>query len=199
MSGLSVIVDGATNTTAKVDDQRRLSVRAVTISHGLNASICGDQYIVTPPFINLTSDNESALLQVRNNESESISWAMTKIELTIGTSVNGSGEYKINFFANDNDGTIVTAGTALNPIPLNLGSIKPLSAVATYGAEGLAFSAPPFTEHLVTEFPSALTIVLDAVVMPPGTSAGVSIVPPTGNTDMTVDVEFTIIRLPEDA
>ena len=199
MTGLSVIVDGATNFTAKVDEQRRLWTRSTTISHALNASICGDQYIVPPPIINLTSDSESALLYIRNIETENISWALVQILLTLGTSTGGSGEYKINFYANDNLGTIVTAGADLTPIPLNLGSTKPLSATAKTGAEGLSFSGAPFTERLITEFPAMIQIPLDAVVMPPGTSGGVAIVPPIGNTSMDVDVEFTVIRLAEDS
>ena len=198
MTGLSVLVDGATNFTAKVDLQRRLWTRAVTISNGLNASICGDQYIVTPPIINLTSDNESGVLYIRNNEKENISWALVQILLTMGDSTGGSGEYRVNFYANENTGTIVTAGADLIPLPLNFGSTKPLDAIAKTGAEGLVFSGSPFTDRLITGFPISIEIPLDAVVLPPGTSGGIAIIPPTGNTSMDIDVEFTIIRLSED-
>ena len=196
MSGQTVIVDGATNETAKVDGQRRVWTRATTVTTGLNAGINEDQYAINPSAVTLTTDTESVLVYIRNDETENVDWALSQITV-VGAESNGSGDWLAAMYANVNTGTLIDSGGDGVAIPFNLGSNKPLSATIKTGIEGSALNGTPPLDRLVPTAPASFIIPLDAIVMPPGTSAAISVTPPTGNTSMKVQIELIIIRLPE--
>ncbi len=197
MSGNTVITDGAKSFTAKVDEMRRLWTRAVTISTGLNAAINDDEYNVTIETLELTTDGESVLLYLRNDEIEDVDWAVTQITVT-GAASDGSDDWLAALYTNVNTGTIIDTGTDININPFKLGSTKPLLATALRGFEGAVLDGTTVVDRLVPLAPAAFTIPLDALVLPPGTSMGLSVTPPTGNTSMKVQIGVVVIRLTEE-
>ena len=107
-------------------------------------------------------------------------------------------DWSANLYVNDNTGTIVTGGADVEPLQLNLGSNKPLGATVKGGGQGHTFGGPAAESKLTSGTPNELTVRVDSIVVPPGSSLGVSVIPPTGNTSVNVDIEVSIIRLTED-
>lgn len=198
MSGNTVIVDAATNLAAKVDEQQRLRVRADTISFGTAAAIDGRQYNVAAPFVVCTSTNDTAILYAKNTDSQGRSWAISEINIRVNESTSGNGDWLVKYHINDDEGTIVTGGADFFATPYNLGQTTPLDAVLKGGDEGLAFSKPHVVQRLVTTTPADVTVPLDSLIIPAGTSVGLSVAPPTGNTSMTIDANFTVVILEGD-
>lgn len=197
MTGDTVIVDGATNETAQVDGQRRLRTRATTVSNALNASINSDQYNIDTEVLTLTDATDSALLWVRNRENEKINWSVPLLVITLGSS-DGTGDLLLKFYKNDGSSDIELTGTDPRIFSFNLGSVKPLVVDAKQGGTGKSFSVSEFTDVLIDSAPTGVAIPLDSIIIEPGSSLGVSIVPPSGNTSMKVQASFSIIRLKED-
>lgn len=200
MSGQSVIVDGATNETAEVTSKRRLMTQSVTFTSDLESSIEGNHFNIGPAtFPVLTSDTESALVYLKNDEPEQVPWAMTFLTIVTGASTDGVGDWSLRFLINPVAGTIITAGTDSSIVQMNAGIVRGLSATAKTGAEGLTID-PTISEviRLVPSTPTGLTIPLDAVIIPPGGSIGISATPPAGNTSLKLDFGISIIRLTDD-
>lgn len=197
MSGQSLIVDGRTSESARVNNDGQLSTFAQIITNSLAASIKGDRYnIGADGFVTLTDDVETPLVYIRNNEPETTGWAITLISLTTGAS-DGTGEWNVSFYPNPTSGTIITGGTDALIVSQNLASQTPLEATAKIGATGQTLVGNVKVDRLVPVAPASLSIPLDAIVMPPGTSFAMTATPPSGNTSMTMDVGVSMLRLEE--
>ena len=192
MSGSQiVIVDGALNYTAKVDDQRRLKTFSTVRTSSTEAAINENQFSVSAPIFEITGDTEIALMYVENTDTTL--WEATVVEVLASQS-NSTESWRVGFHANDKDSTIRTAGTPFTPFNLNVGSAKLLASNTRAGGDGFPMLTTPSTQRLVPAGASLSIIPLDSAIIPPGASIIVSMVPPAGNTSMFVDVAFTIVR-----
>lgn len=195
MSGQSLIIDGETSRSARVNNDGQLSTFAQVVSNSLAASIKGDRYNVgMDGFVTVTDDNETPLLYIQNNEHETTGWAITLLSLTSAVS-DGTGDWFVSFYTNPTSGTIITGGTDALIISQNLGSQKPLETTAKIGGTGDTLVGNTKVDRLIPMAPASVSIPLDAVVMPPGTSFAMTITPPTGNTSMKVDAGVSLLRL----
>lgn len=196
MSGVSLLIDGYSSRATEVNNRGQLSTISETVSSGLAAAIRKNRYnISTPTHPVLTDDEETPILYVKNIEPEDPGWALTAISIVVGVSAGGSGDWSIVFYSNPNEGTIISSGADAVIQSQNLGSLKPLGIVAKAGETGLTLDGSNKVLSLVPIAPAGINQQIDAIVMPPGTSFGVSIIPPTGNTSIKVDVISSIIRL----
>jgi hypothetical protein len=195
MSGTTLIVDGLSSESARVNKDGQLSTFAQVISNSLAASIKGDRYnIGADGFVTLTDDNETPLIYIQNNEPETLGWALTLLSLTTAAS-DVAGDWFVSFYVNPISGTIITGGDDALIISQNLGSQKPLEATAKIGSTGDTLVGNIKVDRLVPMTPAVVNIPLDAIVMPPGTSFAMTVTPPVGNTSMKVDIGVAVLRL----
>ena len=81
--------------------------------------------------------------------------------------------------------TALSSSTATTPLNQNFGSSKTLDVTAVYGAQGSTFTGGSVVAQL--SFPIGQFNELDAkLVLPKGSTFGIGITPPTGNTSMAV-------------
>jgi len=193
--GITVVVDGITSQAARVNEDGQLSTFSQVVSNSLAASIKGDRYNISPDgFITLTDDVETPVIYVQNNEPETIGWALTQL-LIVSTLSDGAGEWFVSFYTNPTSGTIITGGTDALVISQNLGSQKPLEVTAKTGSTGDTLAGNVKLDRLIPMTPASITIPLDAIVIPPGTSFGMTVTAPVGNTFVKIDVGVSLLRL----
>lgn len=193
--GITVLVDGITSQAARVNDDGQLSTFAQVISNSLAASIKGDRYNIGPNgFITLTDDVETPIIYVQNNEPETIGWALTQL-LIVSTLSDGAGDWFVSFYTNPTSGTIITGGADALVTSQNLGSQKPLEVTAKIGSTGDTLVGTVKIDRLIPMTPASITIPLDAIVIPPGTSFGMTVTAPVGNTSVKIDVGVSLLRL----
>jgi len=190
------IKDGATGNVAKVGTTLRLHTAATTETAATQAAINGDQFSISSQVINLTSTSQSALFFLQNDEAEDIDWAVTSITVTSAASTGGSGKWLVNFSANSSAGTLLSAGTNINPQNLRVGSAKPLAATAKEGVEGSTLTGGNTQVPIMIPIsPGALAGEPDVVVIPQGTSIGIFVTPQTGNTSVDITVSVGLYRI----
>lgn len=192
MTGPSIIIDGLTSDSARVDKQNRLSTLAVTKRQIVSSSLDGDAFFISTGLINLTSDSESWLLSVRNNES--MDWIVESLFASYGAS-DGTGDIQNRFASGASTGTLFSAGLDIPASNLNLGSAKELDATVKVGAE--ASTVTDGLQSLPVLIPEGTRSVLfpaGPLVIAPGTSLSAAFTPPTGNTDMNVLIQMNVYR-----
>lgn len=193
MSGPATIVDGRTGKTAEVDERNRLSTLAVSKTAAIDASLNGDTFFITTGSVNLTSDGESWLLYLKNEDI--VPWVVASLAAVYGESTGGSGDAQNQFNVGASEGTLISAGVDLPAINLNIGSPKQLAATVRGGGEGSALdngiNTPPTlvpAGMIIREFQAA------PVVIPPGSAFAAAYKPPVGNTSQNTTVQIVIFR-----
>jgi hypothetical protein len=178
--------DGA---MAHVDSSNRLSTCAQTITlREVSAALGNAAYFFATGLVTLTSGNESALLYIRNTDSNRY-LIMQNINMSIGVSTGAPGASVIvRLYLNPTGGTLLTGGTAVNAGNANLGSTVPAQATVQVGAEGstVTSAGSPVNIILRDNVFEQITVV---AAMPVGTAAAVSVDPAAGNTSMQVAIQ----------
>ncbi len=186
---MTIIKDGTgTGKTAKVNTDNKLETVTIATDIQQDASINRKLFRISTPVFTLTSDNNSVLLYVKNDDPNN-NLIVPNIVIAVGNSTGNTGDLVTSIGrANVTGGTIVTDQTAASLIPLNL-SVTTAPAITAYsGGEGktntYALDVPSyagFPQESVTFNPFFITVA-------PGNNFTISITPPTGNTSMTAQV-----------
>ena len=192
MSGPATIQDGQTGRTAKVDSRNRLTTASVSKTAAIDASLNGDTFFITTGSVNLTTDTESWLLYVKNDDD--VAWVVSSLAAVYGAT-DGSGDALNQFNVGATEGTLIDSGIDLPAINLNIGSPKQLPITAKRGAQGSTVtngvSTPPTLVPegmIIREFQAA------PVVIPPGSAFAAAYTPPAGNTGQNVTVQIVVFR-----
>ena len=172
---------------AKVGDRHRLHTHALTTSTSSVASMRGDAFNVSSELVTLTSDSDSALLYVENNEDHSIS--VTTLFVNLGTSTDGSGKSLVSFHLNPNAGTIISDATPAQVLNRNVTNSETLDAATYKGAEGKTISGGDIVQLPLNGGP-----IVSEYVLPKGAKFALSVTPPTGNTSMVAQIGFLVIK-----
>ncbi len=180
---MATITDGKTGRTVEVNANNRLMIVAEDIEMLYAQGARGSAFTFATGMLALTSSNESCVLYVKNTDPTQI-LIIDKLQYNIGRSVSGSGDVQIRSFKNPSGGTLLTSAVQALGGNRNFGSLVSPQAIVGVGGEGYTLtpsstlqSALPYPTEFVTQF-------LVGLSLPVGTSIGVSIVPPSGNTNM---------------
>lgn len=193
MSGDSTIVDGRTGNTAKVDGNNRLNTAAVSKPAVVDASLNGETFFVTTGTVNLTSDNLSWLLFLKNEDV--VPWVVQSLAAYFGATTGGSGDKFNQFNVGATEGTLISAGADLPAINLNIGSPKQLAGTFKLGGEGSTITDGINTpQTLEPEGLVAREFEAGPVVIPPGASFAAGYQPPAGNTDQNTSIQIVVFR-----
>lgn len=189
-----ILKSGSSGNTAEVDSKNRVQAFSTSQTESTARAIEGDSYNINTGTITLTSANASSLLYLKNTDT--VDWIVARVFYNAETSTGGSGGWLAEVDANPTGGTLLTGGTAFEPVNFNFGSAKTLTSTCLKGAEG--DTATGGTQGAIsTIVPSSGTRVLipfDSVILKPGSSLSITITPPTGNTSMDIQVGVNLHR-----
>jgi hypothetical protein len=190
----SEIIDGTGGGyRAKVNSQNRLFTDSVQRSDSSNASLNGDSYNINTGIVNLTSANKSAVLYVKNNETNDL--FLENIFYILGNSTGGSGDVLITILRNPTTGTIISSPTDVEMagINRNFGSAKTLTADMYVGAEGNTFTdGTKVIETVLSGAGQRIPLSAGTIVIPKSSSIGFDITPPASNSSMDVEIALAV-------
>jgi len=176
--------------TAKVDRENKLEVTSVSTPVEEAESLKGFSYNINTGIITLTNATKTPVLYIKNNEDYDL--IIGTLIYQTGASTGGSGNILVDIVRNPTAGTIVSNATAVEMnINRNFGSSRNLAVNAYKGATGntMTDGAKAFESILATAT-QRIAVSTGAIIMPKGSSIGINITPPTGNT--TMQVEFAL-------
>lgn len=179
--------------SAKVNEFGQVSTRSVSSSLENFGATQGYTFNVNTGSINLTSANASALLYLKNNGEDDL--YISSIGYLLGNSTGGAGDLLVEVIRNPTAGTIVTNAVDAPIISnKNFGSSRPLNADVYKGAEGNTFTGGSVAyQSLLNSSAKQYTIATGSVIIPRGSSIGVTVTPQAGNTSMDAQVFLAIL------
>ena len=187
---MSVIEDGLSGKTVRVDDFNRLRTFSTVESDATAASLSGGTYFIAHPIATLTTDSATDLIYVENTDS--VPWVLNSVSLSVGASTGGVGSARTLFKANATGGTLITNGADVPAVNMNLGSPKPLEGVFKFNDTGLLqVESPAVIPGLGVGGERSTEFVGGPIVIAPGTNFTMGYTPPAGNTFL--EIEYSII------
>ena len=188
-----IISDGAgTNYEMKVGLDHRAHVDAVTFGKSEIEVERGNGYNVNTGAITLTDATPTSVLYVKTNEDKPV--IITALFYMTGVSTGGSGDQIITVYKNPTAGSIITnaVDAEMPAVNRNFGSSKTFDGNVYKGAtaDNDFTDGDKVIESLLNASSKRTVLAVGDIVMPKGSSLGISITPPAGNTSM--QVEFAI-------
>ncbi len=174
--------------SAKVDDNHRLYTKS-NVTGAMATAIANEKgFAIVSADIELTSDSESAILYICNGEASKL--VVDKVIIGVGPS-DGTGLPKSVSYSNPTGGTIITDKSEAIVINLETGSSVSLSGDYYVGGDGKTFTDIGLPTTMFVDAPG-YDVTLPATTLPTGSCAGLSIIPPAGNTSMLVTVTLYV-------
>lgn len=184
---MPVIEDGAGGSfKAKVNKDNRLFTKAIVDDSQHDHNHDGDAYNLNIGVVNLGTDNDTPVLYVKNNETREL--IITAVAVGIDFSVNGSATKmsQITIIRNPTGGTTISnKNNGLINSNRNYASPNTLTVDFYKGADGETMTGGQDHIFIFHNDGNRLFATIEEI-LPGGTSMGITIKPPTGNTDMDV-------------
>lgn len=179
--------DGHTGFTNKIDAAFRAHVWSTSIDEALAANDAGDAYNINTGIITLTDAAETPILYVKNNETQALHVRAIAVGIEVGASASTTILPVIKIIRNPKTGTIITSTPTNVDINSNrnYGSANTITIDAYKGATGDTMTDGD--DHIIffQGQGGRLFATIDEV-LPKGSSIGIKIDPPTGNTSQRV-------------
>jgi len=175
-----------------VTSNNRILTSTIAESQFQYAAEEGDAYFFGTPIITATT-SETGLIIVTNNEDDPI--IIGNFFFVAEATTGGSPDmFRVNWYKNP---TAINNGTSFSPLNQNFGSSKTLDVTTEYGSTST--TAPTGGSLVATlSFPIGQFNDIEAnLVLEKGSSVGISVTPPAGNTNMPVQVAFRTIKYEE--
>ena len=187
------ILDGTgRNVKAKVDDSNRLYTQSVNRSEREEESLAGEAYIVGTGFVNLTTSGTSAVLYFKNNED--VDLIITRFLVGVKKSAGGTENFVTGIIYKNPTSMVSGTGNPLAINNVNFGSSNTVDADSEIGQQGALLAGG--SAYLATVAPTEnLTSEVASTILPKGSSIGVFITPPPGNTSIDVSVGINLHKL----
>jgi hypothetical protein len=185
----TIIKDGSGGEkSAKVGSKNRIHTHALSASSSSVASVSGEAFNISSELVTLTSDSESGILYLKNEEEFDIS--ITTEFVNLGTSTGGTGSSIIRFYLSPTGGTLISDATAASVDNRRVGDNESLSVLAYRGVEGSSISGG-------SDIPiprNGAGPIASEYIIPKGSSFALSVTPPSGNTSMPIQIGFLVIK-----
>jgi hypothetical protein len=176
-----VIQDGTgKGFNAGIDSTNRILTRTVNETIFESSAEEGEAYFIGTPLITLTNAAASGIFLITNTEDYDIIFHNF---FFVAESTNATVQmFRASWYK---DATALSSPTAIVPLNQNFGSSKTLSVTAVSGVQGSTFTGGSLVAQL--SFPIGQFNEFEAeLVLPKGSTLGIAITPPTGNTSMPV-------------
>lgn len=176
----------------KVSVNNRLFTQSVNRSEREEESLEGEAYIVGTGFVNLTNTSTSAVLYFKNNED--VDLVITRFLVGVKSSVGGTENFVTGIIFKNPTSMVNGTGNPLAINNVNFGSSNTVDADSEIGQQGASLAGG--SAYLSTVAPTeSLTAEDTSTVLPKGSSIGVFITPPPGNTSLDVSVGINLHKL----
>jgi hypothetical protein len=186
---MSEIEDGTgSGRSARVGDQNRVHTHALAATVCNVAAQAGEAFNIGTDIITLTSDNESALLYFKNDESKDIS--ILNEFINAGSSTGGTGSGVIRFYITPTSGTIIDDATPANVINRRANDAISIASLSYQGLEGKTIVGTSKIEIPA----SGGGVFTSEFILPKGASFTLTYEPPTGNTSIDVTAGLLVIK-----
>jgi len=177
---------------AKVSNSNRLFVESVTRSEREEEALLGEAYIVGSGFVELTTTGTSAVLYFKNNEDEDL--VVTRFLIGVKKSVGGTENFITGIIYKNPTSMVSGTGNPLILNNVNFGSSNTLNIDSEIGQTGALLAGG--SAYLATVAPTENLTAEDAsTIIPKGSSIGVFITPPPGNTSIEVSIGINLHKL----
>lgn len=165
---------------AGVDSTNRVLTRTVGETIFENSAEKGEAYFIGTPLVTLTNAAASGIFLIVNNEDFDIIFDNFYV---IAESTNATVQMFKTVWHQSS--TALSSSVLVTPLNQNFGSSKVLDATVVSGVQGSTFTGGNIVAQL--SFPIGQFNQLNgSLVLPKGSSFGIGIIPPTGNTSMPV-------------
>ena len=179
----------------KVGNSNRLFTESTTRSEREEQSITGEAYIVGTGFVNLTASTTSAVLYFKNNED--VDLVVTRFLIGVKKSVGGTENFITGIIYKNPTSMVSGTGNPLAINNVNFGSSNTINADSEIGQQGALLAGG--SAYLATVAPTeSLTSEDASTILPKGSSIGVFIAPPPGNTSIDISVGINLHKLTAD-
>lgn len=169
----------------KIDETDRLWTRTVSETEQNEQSTLGEAFTISSGFVNLSGTAESALFYLKNNSERDL--LITRFIASCRDSTNGTQNHARLIIYYNPTGMTGGSSNSLNIVNLNFGSSKNLVSDSEIGANAATLDNPSVFGGFVVPLES-LTSESASIVLPQGSSIGVTAIAPTGNTSMDIGV-----------
>ena len=177
---------------AKVSNSNRLFVESVTRSEREEEALLGEAYIVGSGFVELTTTGTSAVLYFKNNEDEDL--VVTRFLIGVKKSVGGTENFITGIIYKNPTSMVSGTTNSLILNNVNFGSSNTLNIDSEIGQTGASLAGG--SAYLATVAPTENLTAEDAsTIIPKGSSIGVFITPPPGNTSIEVSIGINLHKL----
>lgn len=187
------ILDGTgRNIKAKVSVDNRLYTQSVNRSEREEQSLVGEAYIIGTGFVNLTNSSTSAVLYFKNNEDADL--VITRFLVGVKKSAGGTENFVTGIIYKNPTSMVSGTGNPLAINNVNFGSSNTVDSDSEIGQQGASLAGG--SAYLATVAPTeSLTSEDASTILPKGSSIGVFITPPPGNTSIDVSVGINLHKL----
>ena len=176
----------------KVSDSNRLFVESVTRSEREEEALLGEAYIVGSGFVELTTTGTSAVLYFKNNEDEDL--VITRFLIGVKKSSGGTENFVTGIIYKNPTSMVSGTTNSLILNNVNFGSSNTLNIDSEIGQTGALLAGG--SAYLATVAPTENLTAEDAsTILPKGSSIGVFITPPPGNTSIEVGIGINLHKL----
>ena len=176
----------------KVSDSNRLFVESVTRSEREEEALLGEAYIVGSGFVELTTTGTSAVLYFKNNEDEDL--VITRFLIGVKKSSGGTENFVTGIIYKNPTSMVSGTTNSLILNNVNFGSSNTLNIDSEIGQTGALLAGG--SAYLATVAPTENLTAEDAsTIIPKGSSIGVFITPPPGNTSIEVSIGINLHKL----
>jgi hypothetical protein len=183
----NIIEDGkGSGIKAAVTPNNRMMTTGIDLTLTEAATESGDTYNLNSAETTLNTTNESALFYLKNLEDTNL--IVTNIVVNIMDYVGTDGQPVLTVYRNPTGGTIVSGASGCNEQNRNYSSNKTLSRDCFQGTEGKTITGADNTIPVYLPSTAVATLVSfdPVVVLPKGSSIGLSWTPPAGMTSVKI-------------
>ena len=176
----------------KVSSNNRLFVESVTRSEREEEALFGEAYILGSGFVNLTTSGTSAVLYFKNNED--VNLVITRFLIGVKKSSGGTENFITGIIYKNPTSMVSGTTNSLILNNVNFGSSNTLNIDSEIGQTGALLAGG--SAYLATVAPTENLTAEDAsTILPKGSSIGVFITPPPGNTSIEVSIGINLHKL----
>ena len=167
---------------ASINSDNQMVTRATAIEQRLHSTIDEFYYEATTGVVTLTDANETGIIYLKNDNTQGLVMVIDRFFFDIWASTSGTGGGTLKYYRNPT----ITGGTDIVPNNTNYGSVK--TATGTFKKSTTTMTAG--TVWWTSYITASCSIALEEgrIVLPAGSSHGVSVAAPTGNTSMALSM-----------
>jgi len=190
---MATIKSGDSGDVAKVDSDKRLQTKALSVGVPLESTLLGNSFCISSGIITITNATTNALLYFVS--CECVDTVLTSLFLDFGdTTCATDTSGVVTFHHGPTGGTLISDACAATIINERIGDSQTLcgsafkaSAVSKTLTGGNAVTFPLVGDSFGVEFQ-------EGIVIPKAKAFGISWQPPAGNTSQPVEIGFRILR-----